>query len=253
MPLAAAQDLRAYNLQTASVARTGADLLRLLTAGFTAKAPSIEPIHAQLSAKWAGEPAAGKLIRAALVLCADHELNASTFTVRCVASTRATPYGAVMAGLAALQGPRHGGQTARVAALFDEVAAADSPEAAVAARMRRGERLPGFGHILYPDGDPRCQLLRRLLTTALGSNPELAMAVELAAAATENTGLQPNVDFSLVMLQRSLNLPETAPMGIFAIGRCAGWIAHAQEQYAHPELIRPRARYVGEQPQLARD
>ena len=79
------------------------------------------------------------------------------------------------------------------------------------------------------------------------------MAVELAAAATENTGLQPNVDFSLVMLQRSLNLPETAPMGIFAIGRCAGWIAHAQEQYAHPELIRPRARYVGEQPQLARD
>jgi len=252
LPLAAEQDLAAYNLQASSVARTGADLLRLLTAGFTAKAPSIEPIHAQLAASWGGGVAAGKLIRAALVLCADHELNASTFTVRCVASTRATPYGAVMAGLAALQGPRHGGLTARVAAFFDEVAHADSPAAAVAARMRRGERLPGFGHQLYPDGDPRCHLLRRLLSAALGSNPVLAMAGELADAATANTGLAPNVDFSLVMLQRSLDLPAGAPMGIFAIGRCAGWIAHAQEQYARPELIRPRARYTGEQPQLAR-
>ncbi len=252
LPLAAESDLRAYNLQAASVARTGADLLRLLAAGFIGKAPSIEPIHAQMSAHWGGDGPSARLIRAALVLCADHELNASTFTVRCVASTRATPYGAVMAGLAALQGPRHGGQTARVAALFDEVAGADSPGAAVAARMRRGERLPGFGHILYPDGDPRGHMLRRLLAATLGSSPELTMAEELAEAATANTGLPPNVDFALVMLQRALKLPAGAPMGIFAIGRCAGWIAHAQEQYARPELIRPRARYVGEQPQLAR-
>ncbi len=252
LPLAAEQDLAAFNLQAASVARTGADLLRLLTAGFTTKAPSIEPIHAQLGAKWGGGPDGAKLIRAALVLCADHELNASTFTVRCVASTKATPYGAVMAGLAALQGPRHGGSTARVAALFDEVAGADSPAAAVAARMRRGERLPGFGHPLYASADPRCHLLQRLLAASVGSNQTLAMAEEMAAAATEITGLQPNVDFALVMLQRALELPAEAPMGIFAIGRCAGWIAHAQEQYARPELIRPRARYVGEQPQLAR-
>ena len=255
LPLAAAQDLRAYTLETGNVARTGADLLRLLCAGFTSKKPSIEPIHAQLSAHWAGpgQPGgnAAKLIRAALVLCADHELNASTFTVRCVASTRATPYGAVMAGLSTLQGPRHGGQTARVAALFDEAANAESPLAAVAARLRRGERLPGFGHTLYPDGDPRCKLLRRLLSATLGSNKALTMAEELAAAASANTGLMPNVDFSLVMLQRSLDLPTIAPMGIFAIGRCAGWIAHAQEQYVRPELIRPRARYIGEQPQLA--
>ncbi|MFP6774774.1 MAG: citrate synthase family protein [Alphaproteobacteria bacterium] len=252
LPLAAEQDLAAYNLAADAVARTGAGLLRLLTAGFTVKAPSIEPIHAQLAASWGGGPAAAKLIRAALVLCADHELNASTFTVRCVASTRATPYGAVIAGLAALQGPRHGGQTARVAALFDEVARADSPGAAVAARLRRGERLPGFGHILYPEGDPCYTALRRLLAGSLGSNPALDMAVGLADAAVANTGLAPNVDFSLVMLQRSLGLPVDAPMGIFAIGRCAGWIANAQEQYARPELIRPRARYSGEQPQLAR-
>ncbi|MBC8242361.1 MAG: citrate synthase family protein [Alphaproteobacteria bacterium] len=252
LPLAAASDLRAYNLENASVARTGADLLRLLTAGFIGKEPSIEPIHAQLCAHWGGDGAAAKLIRAALVLCADHELNASTFTVRCVASTRATPYGAVMAGLSALKGPRHGGQTKRVEALFDEVARADSPLAAVAARLRRGERLPGFGHPLYPGADPRCRLLRRLATAALGDNLGLGMAEQLAEAATANTGLWPNVDFALVMLQRSLNLPTGAPMGVFAIGRCAGWIAHAQEQYARPELIRPRARYIGEQPQLAR-
>ena len=78
------------------------------------------------------------------------------------------------------------------------------------------------------------------------------MAGALADAALANTGLAPNVDFSLVMLQRSLDLPVVAPMGLFAIGRCAGWIAHAQEQYGRPELIRPRARYSGEQPQLAR-
>ena len=78
------------------------------------------------------------------------------------------------------------------------------------------------------------------------------VAEELAEAATANTGLRPNVDFALVMLQRSLGLPAEAPMAIFAVGRCAGWIAHAQEQYARPELIRPRARYIGEQPQLAR-
>jgi len=133
----------------------------------------------------------------------------------------------------------------------DEAANAESPLAAVAARLRRGERLPGFGHTLYPDGDPRCKLLRRLLSATLGSNKALTMAEELAAAASANTGLMPNVDFSLVMLQRSLDLPTIAPMGIFAIGRCAGWIAHAQEQYVRPELIRPRARYIGEQPQLA--
>ena len=256
LPLAGAQDLRAYNLEAASVARTGAGLLRLLTAGFTGKAPSIEPIHAQLAARWTRDgthiPGADKLIRAALVLCADHELNASTFTVRCVASTRATPYGAVMAGISALQGPRHGGQSARVAALFDEVAAADSPLAAVAARLRRGERLPGFGHPLYAQGDPRYRMLHRLLTATLANSPELTMAEELVAAATANTGLFPNIDFALVTLQHCLGLPDEASMGIFAIGRCAGWIAHAQEQYARPELIRPRARYIGEQPQLAR-
>jgi citrate synthase len=157
-----------------------------------------------------------------------------------------------MAGISALQGPRHGGQSARVAALFDEVAAADSPLAAVAARLRRGERLPGFGHPLYAQGDPRYRMLHRLLTATLANSPELTMAEELVAAATANTGLFPNIDFALVTLQHCLGLPDEASMGIFAIGRCAGWIAHAQEQYARPELIRPRARYIGEQPQLAR-
>jgi citrate synthase len=172
---------------------------------------SIEPIHAQLAASWGGGPAAAKLIRAALVLCADHELNASTFTVRCVASTRATPYGAVIAGLAALQGPRHGGQTARVAALFDEVARADSPGAAVAARLRRGERLPGFGHILYPEGDPRYTALRRLLAGSLGSNPALDMAVGLADAAVANTGLAPNWIFPWSCCNAAWACPWTPP------------------------------------------
>ncbi|MDP6565383.1 MAG: citrate synthase family protein [Alphaproteobacteria bacterium] len=248
LPHAAARDLRAYNLD--AVARTGAGLVRLLAAGFAGTAPGTEPAHEQLAAAWGVTGPAASLLRAALVLCADHELNASTFTVRCVASTRATPYAAVGAGLAALQGPRHGGLSARVAALYDEAAAADSAMAAVTARLRRGERLPGFGHPLYPGSDPRYRLLRELAEEVCEPS-ELRLSRELAAAVAETTEQWPHLDYAMVMLQRALSLPAEAPMGLFAVGRCAGWIAHAQEQYARPELIRPRARYVGEQPQPA--
>jgi len=251
LALAAHDDPRAYNLEPPGLARTGARLVRLLTACFTGAPPSADPVHLQLARAWGGDAAATELIRAALVLCADHELNASTFTVRVVASTRATPYAAVVAGLAALQGPRHGGMTARVAALCDEVAAQGNPRTAVAARLRRGDRLPGFGHPLYPNGDPRHVALERQFDRHGIDNHERQRLQHLAAAVAEATELRPNIDFSLVGLQRCFGLPPGAPIALFAIGRCVGWLAHAQEQYARPELIRPRARYIGEQPQPA--
>ena len=245
---AAPLDLKAFNLEPAGVARTGARLVRLLAAGMGGVHPPGAAIHDRLAAGWrAAHPAAADLIRAALVLLADHELNASAFTVRCIASTGAAPYAAVTGGLCALQGPRHGGETARAAAMLAAVGA-DDPTSALAARLRRGERLSGFGHPLYPGGDPRAAVLLRRLEAILPDHPAVALGRRLAAAARDLTDARPNIDFALAIMGRALDLPPDAPLGIFAVGRCAGWIAHAQEQYATHALIRPRSRYVGDIP-----
>ncbi|MDD9902849.1 MAG: citrate synthase family protein [Rhodospirillaceae bacterium] len=246
---AAPNDMKALNLRPWGVAGTGARVLRLLVAAIVGGAPGSGPIHRQLAAAWGASPEAADVIRTALVLSADHELNVSAFTVRCVASARSTPYAAVQAGLTALQGPRHGGQTARVAALFDE--AAELGDAAVAARLQRGETLPGIGQFLYPDGDPRYGALIEALDRNGFDNESRQTAESLAKAAIDLTDLAPNIDFGLATVQRTIGLPTIAPLAIFAVGRCVGWIAHAQEQYENPDLIRPRARYVGESPQPA--
>lgn len=177
------------------------------------------------------------LIRRSLVLLADHELNASTFAARVAASTGASLAASGLAGLAALSGPRHGGAAAAVQSLARE-AAQTSPRAAIAARLAEDRSIPGFGHPLYPDGDPRAEaLLDRFDLT-----PQMA---RLSSAVTAVTGLPPNVDFALVAMSESLKLPQDAPFALFAVARCAGWIAHAIEQGQTDQLIRPRARYVG--------
>lgn len=242
--LAAPEDRAALDLTPAGVARTGARLLRLMTAASIDAGPSAEPVHRQLARGW-HRPAAADAIRAALVLCADHELNASAFTVRCAASTAATPYAALVAGLAALQGPRHGGATRRVEDLLDTPAVARDPEAAVADRLRLGESLPGFGHALYPEGDPRAVALLDRAAQEPARAADLKRARAVAAAALALTGARPNLDFGLTVLARQLSLPAGAPLVLFLVGRTVGWIAHALEQYATGRIIRPRARYIG--------
>ncbi|HEY2739315.1 MAG TPA: citrate/2-methylcitrate synthase, partial [Thermoanaerobaculia bacterium] len=111
----------------------------------------------------------------------------------------------------------------------------------LAARLRRGEEIPGFGHTLYPGGDPRAAAL---LEIAAATKPELATS--LIEAARELIGEPPNLDFGLVTLARGLGLPERTPLALFALGRSIGWIGHALEEYALDRLIRPRAAYVGE-------
>ncbi|MCA9691220.1 MAG: citrate synthase, partial [Myxococcales bacterium] len=170
-----------------------------------------------------------------------HELNVSAFTARCVASARATPYMVVTAALAALQGHRHGGETLRTAAMLDEPGA---PTRVIAARLERGERIPGFGHPLYPEGDPRA---RALLSLARPGRP-LARARAFVKAARALLDSEPTLDLGLVALARSLELPQHAALSLFAVGRAVGWIAHALEQYAVEPMIRPRARYVGPPP-----
>ena len=247
LPHAARSDARAYDLSLAAVALTGARILRLIAAVVAARAPSARPVDAVLAEAWEAGAQGRQLIRAALILCADHELNVSTFTVRCVASAGASPYLAVLAGLAALRGQRHGGMTERAGAFLETVLAVPDLEREIAARLQRGEVPPGFGHPLYPGGEPRSRLLLALLDEARSTVATAARPI--AAAVTSATGLFPNIDWALGVLARHLKLEPGAALGLFATGRAIGWIAHAQEQYASGRLIRPRARYVGPRPQ----
>ena len=232
----AGADAPALGLSTAALWREGASLTADL-AGALGDGLVEGPLHQILADAWDLDPRGADLIRRALVLLADHELNASTFAARVAASTGASLAAALLAGLAALTGPRHGGAGARVIALIEE-AERLGPEAAVRAFIARGDAPAGFGQRPYPDGDPRAVAL-----LAAFEPPEALLA--LKAAAEDLTGERANIDFALAVLTRTLQLPADAPLSLFALGRSVGWIAHALEQLQTGELIRPRARYVG--------
>ena len=214
----------------------------LLEAAADAVAGSIGdgPIHHRLAQAWKLDAQGADLVRRALVLLADHELNASTFAVRVAASTGASLAAASLAGLAALSGPLHGGMAARVEMFVDEAERRGATKA-VADRLAQGAAMPGFGHPLYPDGDPRAAAL----LDAFAVPPILA---DLRGETEAATGLLPNIDFALVAMARTIALPADAPFSLFSVGRMAGWQAHAIEQLQTGQLIRPRARYVGAQP-----
>ncbi|HSM54734.1 MAG TPA: citrate synthase family protein [Candidatus Sulfomarinibacteraceae bacterium] len=249
LPRLEAADDAAYDLRAEALARTGEHILRQLTA-IAADAPVGERSLVQtLQHGWGREEAAhGRLLQAALILCADHELNVSSFTARCVASAGATPYQVVLAGLAALQGTRHGGHTARVAALLREVREPSRARPSLAARLRRGESIPGFGHPLYPQGDPRGRLLLHMVREAFPQSAAVALADAVSQAAQAIIGVLPTVDFGLAVLAEALDLDDDAPLTLFALGRTVGWIGQAIEQYESGQIIRPRARYVGPLP-----
>ncbi len=246
LTLAATSDPAAYDTRPTNVHRIGTRMLGLLAQVAGERLYPKRTLAEALATGWQlNYPQATSLINTALVLCADHELNPSAFTARCVAGTGASPYGAVLAGLAALQGPKHGGHTARVAALFAEVATPARAKHILAARLARGESLPGFGHMLYPDGDPRGAALLSQLAQALPRHAALARSQAVVGAVEQLTGEHPTIDFALVTLTLALSLPDGAALALFALGRTAGWVGHVLEQYATGEMIRPRAKYVG--------
>lgn len=254
LPLAASGDPVAYDLRPPAVARTGARIVRLMAAAVTGgvgeggAGGASGGVAETLRRGWALGEGAEAPLDAALVLCADHELPVSTFAARCVASAGATLYAVVAAGLCAMGGVRHGGQVELVEAFLREVGGSGDARGAIADRLRRGESVPGFGHTLYPEGDPRGTALLRLAREA---RPEGRLPFPVAEAAREGEALLgegPNLDFGLVALARALGLPAGGAVALFALGRTVGWIGHAIEQYEGGELIRPRSRYVGEPP-----
>lgn len=247
LPIAAAADVAAYDLRPAAVRATGARILRLLTSLVTG-AQSREPVHRVLQDAWSPRRSAvGDVIRATLVLCADHELNVSAFTARCAASAGATPYDVVTAAMAAFRGYKHGGASERALSLVRLAEAPKEARAALAAKLRLGERVPGFGHPLYPDGDPRAAMLLELAASS-GNERAWRPFRNLIKAGGDLLSEAPNVDLGLAAITRTWRLPDDAPSVLFALGRTVGWIAQAIEEYAADRLIRPRARYTGPMP-----
>ena len=248
LPLAEADDLAALDLRRNTVAATGMRMLWFMTGVVTGEDP-MGGIAKALRRAWAADvDGAAELINTTLVLFADHELNVSTFTVRCAASAGTTPYSAVCAGLAALRGYKHGAASERVEALFQEAETIGSVEQAIANRLRIGEKIPGFGHAVYHDVDPRASLLMRKLEERFPDSKDLRLAREIIETTHRLVPDRFNIDLALTALVRVLKMPEGSAMALFALGRTAGWIGHAIEQYERDRLIRPRAKYVGQRP-----
>jgi citrate synthase len=242
---ASAADHRAFDGRPEHAASCGWRILHLLAQTATGARTSGATIDHGLARAWGAGARGADVIRHALILCADHELNVSSFTARCVASAGSNPYAVVIAGLAALEGTRHGGASARVESALASMRRASNLRAALAARVRRGEPLDGFGHPLYARGDPRATALLESLGERYAKSAELGFVTDFAAAARDVAREKPNLDFALASLARVLRLPAGSPLVLFAIGRTIGWIGHAIEQYATGQLIRPRAKYVG--------
>ncbi len=200
-------------------------------------------------------PAESKALETYLLSATDHGLNASTFTARVVASTRAGTASAVTAALCALKGPLHGGAPGPVLDMLDAIGAPEAAEAWLDGAVARGDRLMGFGHRVYRVRDPRSEVVKRavaLLSPDAG-RIRFAEAVEAAALAVlarrkPDRPLQTNLEFYTALLLEALGIPRAGFTGMFAAGRVIGWVAHALEQEATGRIIRPQSRYVGPSP-----
>ena len=212
-------------------------LVSRLAAAFGASDDPALPLHERLARGWRQPRAVAGLIRKTLVLLADHEITSSAFSSRITASTGASLPACLLSGLMTFSGPLHGDASGRVRALFDE-GQRSGPEAVVDRYLSSAMPIPGFGHSIYPEGDPRA--------TALMADFEpprhIARLIERVIAAT---GLQPNVDVALAALVTRYRLPADAAFALFAVARSVGLLAHSMEQLGIDSVIRPRGRYNG--------
>lgn len=184
----------------------------------------------------------------ALVLHADHELNASTFAARVTVATLSDIYSGVTSAIGALKGPLHGGANEAVMVMLDEIGSLANVEPYIQAKLDKKEKVMGFGHRVYKNGDPRAkhlQQMSRQLGELKGDMTLYDMSVKIEDLVTGQKGLKPNVDFYSASCYTMLGIPRDLFTPIFAISRVSGWTAHILEQYEDNRLIRPRAEYVG--------
>lgn len=255
LPALGTIDPERFDMSVSAVLRRGRRLLRRLAAalalsrGPAAVTAALDAgsVSRALLVAFGAKTGAGAVaaIERALVLCADHELNPSSFSARVTASAGADLHACVASALATLSGPLHGGGCDRVEALVSEVEQPERGVKVVRARLRLGESLAGFGHRLYPGGDPRARLLLSEPVVVRSRVRKVRVLTALVDAMGLGSDEEPTVDIGLVALASALRLPTGAAKAIFGVGRAAGWIAHVLEQRQAGFLLRPRARYVG--------
>jgi citrate synthase len=263
VPAMAATDPLRLQLDPAAVMAAGRSIIAGLVDCLPSPSPSAldypkpdypnpdQPIGDRLwSRLGAGRASPGlrRALSSALVLLADHELAASTLAVRAAASVRADPYAVVETGMGAMSGALHGGASLGAETLL---AAASSPEdvpRVVGELLRRGERVPGFGHFIYKVGDPRAVLLFDLMRRAAPKSRPLAVAEAVLAEVRRKSLPEPNIDLAIATLVQVAGMIRGSGEAIFAVARTAGWIAHALEAYSGPGPLRPRAVYTGRPP-----
>ena len=217
-------------------------LVGQLANAFGAQRDEHQPLHLRFANGWNQTSQVGELLRTAMVLLADHELTSSAFSARIAASTGASLPACLLAGLTTLSGPLHGDASGRVQALFDEVER-QGEDKVVDHYLSAALPLAGFGHHLYPDGDPRAAALLALFEPS-------EVISRFIAKVTSLTGLQPNIDVALAALVARYRLPADAAFGLFATARSVGLLAHSMEQLSVAQVIRPRGRYVGIVPDI---
>lgn len=205
--------------------------------------PGQQPLHLRFARGWKQPARVADLLRTAMVLLVDHELTSSAFAARIAASTGASLPACLLSGLTTLSGPLHGDASGRVKALFEEVKR-QGEDHVIAHHLSTGLPLAGFGHHLYPDGDPRAAAL-----LALFEPPEVI--ARFIAKASRLTGLQPNIDVALAAMVTHYGLPDDAAFAMFASARSIGLLAHSLEQLGVGRVIRPRGRYIGAMPDKA--
>jgi citrate synthase len=186
-----------------------------------------------------------RVLDAAMGLCADHALSPSTLAVRIAAAQRADPYGVVQTGLGALSGALHGAASLSAEELIAEVEAGADPAHVIGARLRRGERIPGFGHALHQKADPRAPVLLELVSESFESKRAVSAANEVVSVMRARGLPEPNIDWALAVFVRAAGMTHGASEAVMAIARIAGWIAHALEEYKSPTKFPWQALYVG--------
>ncbi|HWS33195.1 MAG TPA: citrate/2-methylcitrate synthase [Actinoplanes sp.] len=248
---ASAADPLRFDTSPTAVVATGRHLLTTMVHGLPPRAavpirplPLAEALWHRLTSVPPTEQGL-RALNAAMVLLADHDTAASTLAARIAASTRAHPYAVVSAGLAALDGPLHGAASGLAYQLLIESSGDPGPGATISDRQRTGVGIPGFGHPLYPAGDPRATALFDLL----GDGAAKRDALRLDRTMRTRSGTAANVDLALAALALEYRMPAEAGEVIFAVARTAGWLAHALEEYGdRPMRFRPSGTYAGHQP-----